>query len=590
MKKTIAILLVAILAVSSVFAAFSGKASVGFGGNLDNGNFGFIDQSTNAKIDLELATANAENVGEGDIFASIKASLVVRLFNGEKGTADDDPLALTPFYMPLTISLDEAKVGGENWYVSILGMPDGPDYAKSAIDTYDVKKKVDDYGFTKADYTGNYSFSVPYADTNGIEVGLFGYKFGFGLLGDYNEGNNWKLEDNLNFAVFAETPAYDFGGLTVQAAATYSYKSFDRFGDTVNRPVNVLVDPETGKTTSFSKTNAIGLAAKVGFANDTLSASIATDMGFNLEGDKFEDVFDMDIAANFGWSFLTLDAYYATTAKSGEGKVGSVEWDANLNGVGKGGYKWNGDKWGSKYTDDVLSFQAKFDLNTFDVPVAITASVKDVLKTVELGVKAEVTPVEGLKVTASAGYVIDTINAYSKADWMRNNAAKIVKTMNPEVTADEVAYYEAMIAASSDKDINKQFKDNMKDVFLGQWKVGLDAEYDFGFAKVAAGLNVKNAGLAAFFGDKAFDKRVADDATEEGNNGGIKNEADLANFYANQVVLGASASISTESIIPGAELKLAWENGDDLLKVFKYDSAAEVYNYGKITASCTIEF
>ena len=62
MKKTIAILLVAILAVSSVFAAFSGKASVGFGGNLDNGNFGFIDQSTNAKIDLELATANAENV------------------------------------------------------------------------------------------------------------------------------------------------------------------------------------------------------------------------------------------------------------------------------------------------------------------------------------------------------------------------------------------------------------------------------------------------------------------------------------------------------------------------------------------------
>ena len=70
MKKTIAILLVAIMAVSSVFAAFTGKASVGFGGNLDNGNFGFIDQSTNAKIDLELATANAENAGDGDILLS----------------------------------------------------------------------------------------------------------------------------------------------------------------------------------------------------------------------------------------------------------------------------------------------------------------------------------------------------------------------------------------------------------------------------------------------------------------------------------------------------------------------------------------
>ena len=591
MKKTIAILLVAILAVSSVFAAFSGKASVGFGGNLDNGNFGFIDQSTNAKIDLELATANAENVGEGDIYASIKASLVVRLYNGEKGATPDKPNSQDGKWLPIDVAIDEAKVGGENWYVSILGMPDGPDYAKSAIDTYDVKKKVDDYGFTKADYTGNYSFSVPYADTNGIEVGLFGYKFGFGLLGDYTDVDGWKQEDHINFAVFAETPEYDFGGLTVQAAATYSYKSFDRLlGEGTTIPTG-NVDKAPATYGGFSKTNAIGLAAKVGFANDTLSASIATDMGFNLEGDKFEDVFDMDIAANFGWNFLTLDAYYATTAKSGEGKVGSVEWDANLYGEGKGGYKWNGDKWGSKYTDDVLSFQAKFDLNTFDVPVAITASVKDVLKTVELGVKAEVTPVEGLKVTASAGYVIDTINAYSKADWMRSNVAKIAQSMTgSELSPEQIAAVTAEYAAASDKDLNKAFDEYAKDVFLGQWKIGADVEYDFGFAKVAAGLNVKNAGLAAFFGDKDFDKRVADDATEEGKNGGIKNEADLANFYANQVVLGASASISTESIIPGAELKLAWENGDDLLKVFKYDSAAEVYNYGKITASCTIEF
>ena len=569
MKKTIAILLVAILAVSSVFAAFSGKASVGFGGNLDNGNFGFIDQSTNAKIDLELATANAENVGEGDIYASIKASLVVRLYNGEKGATPDKPNSQDGKWLPIDVAIDEAKVGGENWYVSILGMPDGPDYAKSAIDTYDVKKKVDDYGFTKADYTGNYSFSVPYADTNGIEVGLFGYKFGFGLLGDYTDVDGWKQEDHINFAVFAETPEYDFGGLTVQAAATYSYKSFDRLlgeGTTIPTTGNVGNAPATYG--GFSKTNAIGLAAKVGFANDTLSASIATDMGFNLEGDKFEDVFDMDIAANFGWSFLTLDAYYATTAKSGEGVVGAVKWGKD--GGTTDHYYWDATAWGSKYTDDVLSFQAKFDLNTFDVPVAITASVKDVLKTVELGVKAEVTPVEGLKVTASAGYVIDTINAYSKADWMRANYSI------PET--------------ATDKDLNKLFDEYTKDVFLGQWKFGADVEYDFGFAKVAAGLNVKNAGFAAYYGDKAFDQRVVDDASEEWKNGGIKSEADVVNFYANQVVLGASASISTESIIPGAELKLAWENGDDLLKVFAYNADADVYNYGKITASCTIEF
>ena len=579
MKKTIAILLVAILAVSSVFAAFSGKASVGFGGNLDNGNFGFIDQSTNAKIDLELATANAENVGEGDIYASIKASLVVRLYNGEKGATPDKPNSQDGKWLPIDVAIDEAKVGGENWYVSILGMPDGPDYAKSAIDTYDVKKKVDDYGFTKADYTGNYSFSVPYADTNGIEVGLFGYKFGFGLLGDYTDVDGWKQEDHINFAVFAETPEYDFGGLTVQAAATYSYKSFDRlYGEGTLIPTTTNVSGTLPATYGgFSKTNAIGLAAKVGFANDTLSASIATDMGFNLEGDKFEDVFDMDLAANFGWSFLTLDAYYATTAKSGEDVVGAVKWGKD--GGTTDHYYWDEKAWGSKYTDDVLSFQAKFDLNTFDVPVAITASVKDVLKTVELGVKAEVTPVEGLKVTASAGYVIDTINAYSKADWVRSNASKIAPDSVAEITA------------ATDKELNDLFKDYLgRDVFLGQWKVGLDAEYDFGFAKVAAGLNVKNAGFAAYYGDKVLDQRIGDEISEEWKNGGFKSDADEYNFVANQVVLGASASISTESIIPGAELKLAWENGDDLLKVFAYNADKEIYNYGKITASCTIEF
>ena len=550
MKKTIAILLVAILAVSSVFAAFSGKASVGFGGNLDNGNFGFIDQSTNAKIDLELATANAENVGEGDIYASIKASLVVRLYNGEKGATPDKPNNNTGLWLPVDVAIDEAKVGGENWYVSILGMPDGPDYAKSAIDTYDVKEKKDDYSFTKADYTGNYSFSVPYADTNGIEVGLFGYKFGFGLLGDYNEDNSWKLEDNLKFSVFAETPEYDFGGLTVQAAATYSYSGYDRLESGValksGAAASTTIDPDTGKPewsyAGFSRTNAIGLAAKVGFANDTLSASIATDMGFNLEGDKFEDVFDMDLAANFGWSFLTLDAYYATIATTGEtpdpcGMVSSTDGRPTT-------YDW--DKTIKTTTEDVLSFQAKFDLNAFDVPVALTASVKDVLKTVELGVKAEVTAVENLKITANAGYVVNTIDAY-------------------------------------DKDFNKA----NKDVFLGQWKFGADVEYDFGFAQVAAGISAKNVGASKYASDEGttFDTHVYEDAAKKN----FKTDADRANYFINQVILGASASITTSSIIPGAELKLAWENGDDLLKVYQYDGD-DYYNFGKITASCKIAF
>ena len=58
MKKTIAILLVAIMAVGSAFAAFSGSAQVGVGANFDTGEYGFIGNSTNVKFDVELATEN----------------------------------------------------------------------------------------------------------------------------------------------------------------------------------------------------------------------------------------------------------------------------------------------------------------------------------------------------------------------------------------------------------------------------------------------------------------------------------------------------------------------------------------------------
>ena len=126
-------------------------------------------------------------------------------------------------------------------------------------------------------------------------------------------------------------------------------------------------------------------------------------------------------------------------------------------------------------------------------------------------------------------------------------------------------------------------------MFLGQWKFGLDAEYDFGFAKVAAGVSLKNVGLNAAMeaeGKGTFDP----DFVKKVEDKNFKTSKDSTNYVVNQIILGASASVSTESIIPGAELKLAWENGDDLLKVFKYNATDEVYNFGKITASCTIEF
>ena len=547
MKKTIAILLVAILAVSSVFAAFSGEAKLGFGGNLDNGNFGFIDKSADVKFDLELATADAESVGEGDVYASIKATFALKLSTGEKKYGEGDPyggiytgganigtvaepvtgVMYGTFANYIIADITEAKVGGENWYVSLLGIADAPNYAESAIDTYTVEDGYDKYGMARDDFDKAYNYGVGFEKAPGVEVSVYDYKVGFGLLGDYNDDDNWKLEDNLKLSVFAETPEYDFNGLTFQVGAVYSYSAFDKLDKGVAKPY--ATDPDKAR-------NAIGVSAKVGFANDTLSASVATDMGFNLAEKKAKDVFDMDIAANFGWSFLTVDGYYGTYVKSGETPT-PVAGDF--------------DKTSSSYKENVLSFQTKFDLNTFDVPVAITASVKDVMHTVELGVKAEVTAVENLKITANAGYVVNTVDAY-------------------------------------DKDFNK----DKKDVFLGQWKLGADVEYDFGFAKVAAGISAKNLGFKAAYADQA---KLSDDVVKAYTDDcmAAQSEKDYkkaVNSYVNNVILGLSASISTESIIPGAELKLAWENANDLLEIYKYNADAEKYNFGKITASCKIAF
>ena len=94
MKKTIAILLVAIMAVGSAFAAFSGSAQVGVGANFDTGDWGFIGNETKVTFDVDLATMNAEDVSEGDIYASIKGSLGLRFVSDQDGIGTGNPLGI----------------------------------------------------------------------------------------------------------------------------------------------------------------------------------------------------------------------------------------------------------------------------------------------------------------------------------------------------------------------------------------------------------------------------------------------------------------------------------------------------------------
>ena len=507
MKKTIAILLVAILAVSSVFAAFSGEASLGFGGNLDNGNFGFIDSASKVTIDADLATATAEQIAEGDVYASIKATFGLKLTTGEEKRAEvEDPtnpgfpnVLGSDYMVGIIADITEAKVAGANWEVSILGLDDAPNYAKG-FQTYTVEDGYDKWGLSRADFDENYNNSVPFEKATGVQATVYGFKVGFGLLGDYSDEKTWELKDYLNVAALFETPEFNFGGVIVQAGTAYSYESFEKLEK--GNPVS---------TGTWTETNAWDVSAKVGYASDVFSLTAATDVAFKFAEEKDTEV-DADVALNFNYDFLTVDAYYGTNPVTGKAPKYSIGADDMKDYVPN--------KYFKEKSEDMLSAQVKVDLNSFNVPVALTVGVNDILATQEIVAKAEITAIEGLKLTVNGGYTID-------ADGRVAAPGTVTKDYSRDIVDDK------------DRD------------FVGKWKAGLDAEYDMNIMKITAGISAEQK---------------------------IKKGED--------VKLGLNAAVETSSLIPGATLKLAWADAEDILKVGN-DNDKEL---GKITASIKMTF
>ena len=348
MKKTIAILLVAVLAAGSVFAGFSGSASVKAGYDLQNKEYGFFENGTNVKLNLELGTQVAEEAGEGDVYASIKATLEARVMNdpyrGDGNVVPYDKNAYVNGYFPVSViaKVTEAKVNGSNWYVSILGVPSVPDFAKSAIDTYKDKKAdvdFDEWGFKyKDDVKKPDTYKVDYDKAPGVEVGYADYVVGVGFKSDAS---------GKAFTAYAKTPEYTFDAVKAQFAAVASKKA----GTGIKN---------------------VGASAKASYATDVLSVSLATDLGAAIAN---ETKFNADVAANFKYDFVTVDAYFATKAKS--------ITDKNL-----------------------LSVKAVTDLNSFEVPVKLSLTGKDLINKQNLKAEVEFVAVEGLTVKANAGYVI----------------------------------------------------------------------------------------------------------------------------------------------------------------------------------------
>ena len=558
MKKTIAILLVAIMAVGSVFATFSGEASIGFGGNLDNGNFGFIDTGAKVKVDFDLSTASVdttptETVAEDgtvtpapSIYAAVKGSLGVKLFTGEENVDEiEDPGSglLNGAKLSVIADITEATIGGQNWSVSILEVAGAPNYAKG-FQTYTVEDGYDKWGYERADFTENYNTELAFEKAPGITATVYGYKVGFGMLGDYASGD-WKLKDNLNMSVMFETPAYDFGveGLSLQAGTAYSYKTFkelnddgvptygdktDINGDAIDANDDGTDDPKLAA--EFSRTNQWNISAKAGYATDLFSVALATDMGVKLGSDP---KFDADVALDATYDFLTVNAYYGTNPVTGKTPKKNITEDPTRPGnplLEDGEVKYDGNKndaYWKETSKDMLSAQVKVDLNSFEIPVAVTLGMNDILAKQAMSASVEVTPIDGLKLTVNGGY---TINDEGRKENVTDG--KLSKKDAGGVWRD----YQMVI----DKDAAK----------VGKWSAGMSGEYSFAYGKVTAGLSLE--------------QKLNDD----------KN-----------LIVGANAAFENSTLIPGATLKFAWADAKDML-----GKDPDKTDFGKITASVSMTF
>ena len=399
MKKTIAILLVAIMAVGSAFATFSGSAQVGVGANFDNGDWGFIGNETKVTFDVDLATMNAEDVSEGDIYASIKGSLGLRLVSDQDGIGTGNPLAwdgnfVNGFYG----TIDEAKIAGANWYVSLKGVADVNDFAKSAIDTWTAKNDMDDdWHYYKADYDKNATWKVGYDKAPGVEFGVYDFIFGVGFKANAVQEPDLDMVNKKALTLFAKTPEIAvIDGLTIQAGATYALQD----------------------------------AGYIDADDKEINASVATDMGY----DALAEEFGADIAANLSFDFVGVDFYYATAAANS-----GVDGDPDARTDYADGAK----------VEDLLSLQAKLDLTGFNVPVGLTLKGKDLVNTQDLSATVDLT-FGSFKVSPTVGYVVDTetfkagVAAEYACDYFTAKAETNIKTAfeNDDLVWDATASIE----------------------------------------------------------------------------------------------------------------------------------------------------
>ena len=368
MKKILTIALIAVIAASSVFAGISGYSNLGFGYNSQNGKFGFSPASA-LSVDIDVATAEGSNVGEGDIYAGIDGSITLRLVdtgNSEIG----NKIALYPYnddndtgYYSVGVfaAINSAYIAGKDWKVSFGTNSSNPvDFAKSAVDTYTAALK-DEYEFVYDTKDSAISYKVPYASTSGVVASYKDYSVGLGFVGVKGADTT-----TIGFTAYTLTPEIALGENT-----------------------NVKFGAVASKKNEVGTYASAGASLQASYALDAISAKVAADFGLENIGAEEGNKFHLDTAASFKYDFASFDVYYADYI-SVQGY--HLEDNAPVKDTEKTEYK------------NLLSAKVSADLNSFEVPVVVTLKGKDLINKQNLSASIDVALSESFSFSVGGGY------------------------------------------------------------------------------------------------------------------------------------------------------------------------------------------
>ena len=400
MKKILSIALVALLATASVFAGLSGKAKLNLGYDFESESYGFSNGKSFG-LDLDLSSETVEKAGEGDIYAGVKATMTLKAADANKSTlfVKDDATTLG---LGVIFSLKEAYIASGDLKVAITGTQNGPDFAKSAIDSAldsfgkDVfGNKNDEKYYNKIFKAESYAVSVNKAP--GVTVTYKDWSVAAGFNGGKANATT-GAPDFFNYHVSAISPALILAeGLTVKAGAVAS--GVKNATETVGE----------AKVYKESKNfDAFGASAEVAYASDLFSAKAAADFGMKktVGTDEFKPGFDAALTATYAPA--TLDVYFS---RENDVNYLSAQISAEYEGI-------SGDIYAQDLTADDITIGAdagyKTDLYEASVGGWMTTNTKYYELSASAKYKAELFTV-GVGLTFGAQVDVDD-SAYLRAN------------------------------------------------------------------------------------------------------------------------------------------------------------------------------